>query len=82
MSCSDDQRGSNMTTKITTRRIDQPKWVPALWQIMVDGQDFEGGRVLKMGRRYLAVYDGKGVANHGSFEKRSEAAQHVVRFAK
>lgn len=71
-----------MTTKITTRRIKDGYGCPPLWQIVVDGKDFDGGRVLKMGRRYMAVYDGKGLANMGNYPTRSLAAQHVVRFAK
>lgn len=71
-----------MTVKITTRRMKDGYGCPALWQIVVDGKDFEGGRVLKMGQRYLAVHDKGGLANHGSFPTRREAAVHVVRFAK
>lgn len=70
-----------MTVKITTRNITSHK-CPSLWQILVDGKDLEGGRVLKMGRRYLAVYDFGGIANYGSFASRREAAAHVVRFAR
>lgn len=66
--------------KITTRNITN-RGCPSLWQIVVDGKDFTGGRVLKMGSRYLAVYDGGGLADFGSFSRRRLAAEHVVTFA-
>lgn len=66
--------------KITTRNITN-RGCPSLWQIVVNGKDLTGGRVLKMGSRYLAVYDGGGLANFGSFSTRIMAAEHVVAHA-
>jgi hypothetical protein len=66
--------------KITTRNITN-RGCPSLWQIVVNGKDFVGGRVLKMGRVYLPVYDGGGVADMGQYTTRKLAAEHVVRHA-
>ena len=76
--------------KVTTR-----KWpisfLGPMWDVLIDGKPIPGGfgntsrgRVLKMGRRYLAVLDGheRDVRVMGSCAKRSEAAAVVAEVAR
>lgn len=50
---------------------------PPLWDVLADGVPIDGARVLKMGRRYLPIYDPSPPTLFASGAKRSEAAQHA-----
>ena len=63
--------------RITLKQISTEGY-PQLFQIEVEGKKYEGGRVLKMGNKYLPIWDKGGLANIGSFWTAREAAKHVV----